>query len=82
VKSIRELPPGPFSDWSDITVLGKNFITSQLIEDRELAFLRIPPLATRKAIEGWSVPPLPFKTFGFTAYAPENILAVAEWRGR
>ena len=63
-------------------ILSKNFITSQPIEDRELAFLRIPPFTTRRAVEGWSIPPLRFEPFIFTAYTPENILAVVEQRGR
>jgi hypothetical protein len=82
VKSVRELPPGQFSGWSDTAALSKNLIASRSGEDHELAFLCIPPLATRKAVEGWSIPPFPFKTFGFTAHTPANILAVAEQRGR
>jgi hypothetical protein len=82
VKSIRELPPGPFSDWNAITILSNNLVASQSMGHHELAFLRIPPLTTREAFEGWSIPPIPFRMFGFTAYTPENILAVAERRGQ
>jgi hypothetical protein len=81
VKSICKLPPNPFSGWKPTMVLSKNILASHSKKDQGLAFLRIPPFATRKAVEGWSIPPFPFKTFDFTAYTPENVLAVAEQRG-
>jgi hypothetical protein len=82
VKSVHKLPEGPFSGWSDDVVLSKDLVASQSIDEPKLAFLRIPPLTTRKAVEGWSVLPFPFEPYGFTAYTPENILAVAEQRER
>jgi hypothetical protein len=82
VKSIRELPPNPFSGWNPSKILSNNVLASHSVGGHELAFLRIPPLTARKAVEGWSVPPFPFKPFDFTAHTPENILAVAELRGQ
>jgi hypothetical protein len=80
VKSVYELPPGPFYDRTDITVLSKTFIATESIDESKFAFLRIPPLTTRKVVEGWSVLPFPFEPYGFTTYTPENLLAVAEHR--
>jgi hypothetical protein len=74
VENVRKFPPGPFSGWYAVTVLSKNLLASHPAEDRGFTFLRSP----LKASEEWSVPPLPFKVFGFAAYVPENVLAVAE----
>jgi len=81
VKSTHKLPPNPFSGWNPTEVLSKNLVASSAIQLSGLAFLHIPPFSSQKAVEGWSFPPFPFKILDFTAYAPENVLAVAELKG-
>jgi len=43
-----------------------------------LDFLYIPPVASQKPIDMWSIPPFSFKPINFAVYHPENVLAVAE----
>ena len=41
-------------------------------------FLRVPPGASQRPIEGWKLPQLPFHVLSFAAYPPADLLAVAE----
>jgi len=43
-----------------------------------LDFLYIPPAASGKPIDGWTIPPFPFKVLNFAVYHPENLLGVVE----
>jgi len=43
-----------------------------------LNFISIPPVASQKPIDVWSIPPFPFQLFDFAVYHPENVLAVSE----
>ena len=63
-------------------IISENLAASHSVRDHELAFLRIPPYTIRKAVEVWSVPPFPFKTFDFTACGPESVLTAGERKGR
>ena len=61
---------------------GKNLIASRNVKGDTLRFLRIPPATSQKSIERWDIPPFPFNIEAFSAYPPDDILAVAEVQGR
>lgn len=77
VESIRELPSGQSSGWGT-RYFGNGHLGYESVEPHSLAFLRVPPIASGKPIEGWNIPPFSFDIFGYAAYPPENILTVAE----
>jgi hypothetical protein len=77
-KGTQHLPPDQSSAWRDAKYLGNGYLVSPSVERRGLAFLHIPPVASRKPAEGWSIPPLSFEISGYAVYPPENVLAVAE----
>ena len=43
-----------------------------------VSFLHIPPLASRKAIEGWTLCSFPFEITDYAVYPPEGVIAIAE----
>jgi len=53
-------------------------IVSDSPPDGGLDILSIPPVASGKPIDGWTIPPFPFKVSSFAVYHPENLLAVVE----
>lgn len=81
VKSTKELPPSLSSSWNNARYLGNGLIASDSVGGRGITFLRIPPSASRKPIEGWDIPPFPFQIFDYTVHPPANVLAVAERYG-
>ena len=78
VKSTRELPPSLSSGWINADHLGNGYLASDSVERRGIAFLHIPPIASRKPVESWDIPPFPFDIFGYAVHTPKNVLAIAE----
>ena len=80
VKSILKLPPGRFANLAYHEHLGDGFLVSTSWEEKytALSFLRIPPVASRKPLESWSIPPFSFATMDYAAYLPEDVVAVVE----
>ena len=78
VKSAQDLPPSQPPGWGSAKYLGNGHFASDSVQQTGLAFLHIPPVTSRKPVEGWSIPPFSFPAFGCVAYPPENVLAVAE----
>jgi len=78
VKTPLKLPPGQFTCWGDARYLGDGHLATDSAHGNGLTFLRIPPVASGKPVEDWSIPPLTFEILGYAAYPPENVLAVAE----
>ena len=81
VRSTPELPPSQSADWGKAKNLGNGYLGVHSAGRNGLAFLRIPPVASRKPVEDWSIPPFTFNISGYAAYPPENVLAVAERGG-
>ena len=79
-KSTQKLLSTRSSGWDHAKYLGNGYLASSSVEPDGLAFLHIPPVASQKPVESWSVPPLSFDIFDYAAYPPENVLAVAERR--
>ena len=80
IKAAHKLPEELIPRWA--YTLGRNLIAFRSIRGDCLGFLRVPPVASRRPIEWWDVPPLPFDVRAFAAYPPDNILAVAEEKER
>jgi len=78
VKSTRKLPPDQSSYWGYFVALGRNMVASDSPPNRGFGFVYIPPVASGKPINGWTIPPFPFKVLCFVAYHPENLLGVVE----
>jgi hypothetical protein len=76
MKSVRKLPPNTPSHWLYAVIPGRNLLATW--HNDGISFLHIPPVASQKPVDGWSVPPFSFHVFDFAVYPPENILAVAE----
>ena len=72
------MPPNQSSGWGRAEYFGNGLLVSDSLEDNGLAFLRVPSVANRKQIEGWTIPLIAFKIFGYTVYPPGNVVAVAE----
>ena len=81
-KTIHELPEEIISEGCLIAILDRNLIASPGRWDDSLGLLRVPPVTSRKPIEWWKIPPLPFNPKAFAAYPPDNILALAEEKER
>lgn len=81
VKGTHKLPPSRYPRWDRAIGLGRNMLASHSTPEGGLDFLCIPSIASRKPVDGWSIPPFSFEVLGFTAYPPENLLAVAEQKG-
>lgn len=64
-------------DW-DPMIPARNLIAIDYHQSGGIDFIHVPPVTSRKPIERWSIPRLPFKVLGHTAYPPKNILVVAE----
>lgn len=60
---------------------GRNLIAATEEADG-IHFLYIPPAASQAPVEGWTIPPFPFEVFDLVAYPSENVLAIAEHRGK
>lgn len=80
VKSTKKLPPSqPLArSWVNAKYLGNGLLAPGSVGPGGLAFLHVPPIASQKPVEGWTIPPFPFEIFGYAVYLPENVLAVAE----
>jgi len=79
VKSTRELPTDRYSSGSHhVKYSGNGLLIPGPKEDGRLAFLRVPPAASQKPVEDWSIPLLPDWILYHVAYLPENLIAVAE----
>ncbi|KAF9649096.1 hypothetical protein BDM02DRAFT_1994298 [Thelephora ganbajun] len=77
-KSTYELPPTQSSGWDNAKYFGNGLLVSSSSKDNDLAFLHVPPVASRKSVESWTISPLPFTIMCYAAYPPENVIAVAE----
>jgi len=71
-KSSLDQPSGCY------TALGRNILVLDSPPDAGLDFLHIPPVASGKPINGWTIPPFPFNVIDFGVYHPEGILGVVE----
>ena len=81
VETPLKSPPGQSAHWLDnANYLGNGLLAVDSAEQNSITFLHIPPVASRKPVEGWSIPPFTFGISGYAAYPPENVLAVAERR--
>ena len=70
-------------DWNRITVLGGDLLTFYHSSQPGFAkFMHVPPAASQRPVEWWNIPQLPFEVLYFAVYAPDNLLAVVEQRGR
>jgi len=79
VKSTKELPPGQSVGWYTAEYLGNGYIIRYPVKNG-ITFLHIPPVASQKPVEGWSIPPFAYDVYGHTTYPPGNVIAVAERR--
>ena len=64
-KTIHELSEEIISEGSLIAVPDRNLIASPGRWDNSLSLLRVSPVTSRKPIEWWSIPPLPFNPKDF-----------------
>lgn len=80
VKTIHELPPNAPSYQHYTMNPGRNLLVAP--QAGGISFLHIPPAASQKPVDGWSIPSPPFKALDFAVYPPENIFAVAEYKER
>lgn len=79
VESTHKLPPNPcFSGWGGAEYSGNGLFITGSTEDECLALLHVPPVASRKPIENWSIPLFPGWILCHAAYLPGNVVAVAE----
>ena len=78
VKLAHELPPNQSLGWDRAKYFGNGLLVSDSLEDNGLAFLRIPSVASQKPIDGWCIPPIPFRNSGYVVYPPGNVVAVTE----
>jgi len=78
VESTHKLPLDQYLRWGYSTALGRNLVASDSLPNDGLGFLYIPPVASGKPINRWSIPPFPFKSLGFAVYHPEDLLGVVE----
>jgi len=74
VKSTHKFPPGWFTGLARPRCLGDGLF----LEESGLDFLRIPPVASQKPLESWVTSPFSFVPINYTAYPPEDVIAVAE----
>jgi len=72
------LPPNQSSGWDHAEYFENGLLASDSLEDNGLAFLRVPSVASRKPIEGWSILHIAFGILCYTVYPPGNVVAVAE----
>jgi len=72
------VPPSQSLRWDLAKYFGNGLLVTDSLEDNGLAFLRIPSVASREPIEGWSIPPIPFQNSGYVVYPPGNVMAVIE----
>lgn len=71
MKSIYKLPPKQDPPgWADTWYFGNGLLVSEFTRDTSLVFLHIPPVASRKPIESWSI--------ALVQNPPEDIVAVVE----
>jgi len=79
MKAPREVPlKQPFLGWGGTRVIGRNLIAIHTRPSNTIDFLHIPPAMSRGLPEQWSIPGLPLEVSHYTAYPPENVLAIAE----
>ena len=83
VKNTRVFPLNiTINSWVAIRTLSKDLLGSALGPDGALEFLHIPLSAGQEAVEVWNIPAFPFEAMDFAVYHPDNLLAVAEHKGR
>ena len=78
VESTKGLPPVQSVGWVYADYFGDGYVASRSIERNGRTFLRIPPVASQKPVEGWTIPPFAYDVFDYAVYPPGNVLAVAE----
>ncbi|KAF9643424.1 hypothetical protein BDM02DRAFT_3273044 [Thelephora ganbajun] len=78
MRSTYELLPTRSSSWGAAKYSGNGLLVSSSLRHKRLAFLHVPPVASRKSVESWTIPPLPFRIMCYAVYPPENVIAVAE----
>lgn len=78
VDTIREVPEGLIFREHSTTIINDTLVAFLSRGANNLGFFRVPPVTSRKPIEGWKIPPFPFDIKAFAVYPPENILVVAE----
>jgi len=78
-ENTHKLPPNQSSGWGRAKYFGNGILVTDSLEDHNgLAFLRIPPITSRKPIEGWNIPPVAFEILAYAVYPPGNVIAVTE----
>lgn len=81
VKRIYQVPGEPSLPPNQAVALGGDLLAlSRLRRDEHPQFLRVPPGASQRPIEGWKIPQFPFDPCEFAAYPPADLLVVAELR--
>ena len=74
----KELPPGQSFGWGHAEHLGNGYLAPYSVERNDLTFLYVPPVASQKPVEGWTIPSFAYEIHGYTVYPPGNVIAVAE----
>lgn len=78
VKSLHKLPPNQCSPgWADIEYFWDGHLVSRSTRDTPFTFLYVPPIASRKPIESWSIQP-DSVVWRYTVYPPENLIAIVQ----
>jgi len=73
----------PWLDWNHSIALGGDLLGFyHSSQPGGAKFIRVPPAASQRLVDQWSIPQLPFTALLFTVYSPENLLALVEQRGR
>ena len=78
VKSTKAPLSRQFVERGNAAYFGNGHLAIDPVERNGLTFLRIPPPASQKPVEGWNIPPFAYDIVGYAAYPPENVIAVAE----
>ncbi|KAF9645019.1 hypothetical protein BDM02DRAFT_3120947 [Thelephora ganbajun] len=76
-RNIYELPPTHSLGWGSPMYFGNGLLASRSLYS-DLALLRVPLVASRKSVESWTIPPIPFMVMCYAVYPLENVIAVAE----
>jgi len=67
--------------WWELTPVGQDLLAK--LSGHSMLFIRVPRIAAgRQEVEEWMIDPpvTSFQPLAFTAYPPENIFALIEWR--
>jgi len=82
VKSTRELPPNQcFLGWRIASYSRNGLLVAGASLDERIPFLLVPPVASQKAVQDWSIPLPPGLIIRHVAqHLPEDVVAVFERR--